>query len=180
MLNDWQGEFGDAYTDRNVYSRHRRKGTFKWLIPKDVSTLLEVGCNRGRNLDALFDLGFSVFGVEPNVKAYEIAKKRGHIVWNTSVQEMDTSRQFDLVFTCGVLMHIPDTELPKAMDTIWQCATKYALAIEYWGPDEEKEYRGKYGMLWKRRAYVYPGKLIDTGTLSDRFDHCHYWLYKKL
>ena len=82
-------------------------------------TILEVGCNCGRNLDHLFGLGLSVHGVEISPEAVEHARTAFPLI-ASYITMMDAqlylSRQedgaFDAIFTQGVLMHIPhDSDL---------------------------------------------------------------------
>lgn len=179
MIKDWQGKFGDEYTLRNDYDPSARQLFFDRIIPKDVYFILEVGCNRGKNLDILAKK-YTVFGVEPNDKARMLAKQRHPFVYPGMAEQLPfRPRSVDLVLTCGVLMHIPDKRLPNALENIWRVTRKYALIIEYQGDNEAVTYRGKHGMLWKRKTYSLPGKLVASGDLGKEFDHCHYWLYRK-
>jgi hypothetical protein len=58
-------------------------------------------------------------------------------------------RTADLVFTSGVLIHIPPDELLAACQGIYDAAERYIVCIEYFSADpEEKPYRGR--KLWKR------------------------------
>src|ERR1700690_2785240 len=51
QLETWEGEFGVAYTDRNVVDPTARIEAFRTMVDGlDIARLLEVGCNRGHNL----------------------------------------------------------------------------------------------------------------------------------
>lgn len=184
-INQWIGQFGDEYTDRNDFDPKTRLPAFREIIPEDVNYLLEVGCNRGNNLSSLYPsephgLGKVAIGLEPNTHAIELSGWPAidrRIIQGHAQNIPFADNSFDLVFTCGVLMHIPDYE--QAMKEIWRVTKKYALAIEYRGEGEEVDYRGNKGMLWKRKGYNYPGTLLKEGDLGKEFDHCHYWLYQK-
>src|SRR5664280_1025230 len=73
QLEIWQGEFVKAYTDRNVVDWHSRLPAFKKMLAGlELKRVLEVGCNRGHNLQTLLELlgdGAEIFGVEPNTYA---------------------------------------------------------------------------------------------------------------
>lgn len=178
QLDRWEGEFGDAYTDRNEYDPQDRLPIFRDILPSDVQYVLEVGCNMGNNLETLSELGLTAIGVEPNKKAAAIGRSKGrHILVTDAFHLPFADGSFDLVFTSGVLMHIPDYK--KAMEEIWSVTRKYALAIEYTGDNETVNYHGNTDMLWKRPAYNYPGKLLKSGHLGKEFDYCTYQLFEK-
>jgi ubiquinone/menaquinone biosynthesis C-methylase UbiE len=178
-LGQWQGQFGDEYVDRNQVDYRSRVAVFHDIIPQDVHTVLEVGCNRGHNLTAIKDLGLDAMGVEPNHKALAIAREKHNVVYGTAQKLRVPDGFADLAFTCGVLMHIPPGDLDKAMAELWRVAKKYVLIIEYQGNQGMIEYRGNKNMLWKRKEYVYPlGKLIAEGEIPS-FDNDHFWLYEK-
>lgn len=180
-LNEWKGKFGDEYTKRNVYDHRLREKGFQVIIPKDVHYILEVGCNRGINLSTLDSLGYSSIGVEPNYSALKEgvnpALKR-RIVLGEAQNLPFANNSFDLVFTCGVLIHIPPKQLSKVLDEIRRVSRKYILAIEYKG-NEKVEYRGHKTLLWKRPSYEYSAEIISEGQLGKEFDDCYYWLFNK-
>ena len=177
QLDRWAGEFGDEYLKRNQYDPSLRVAGFRKLLPRDIKTALEVGSNYGNNLATLTMLGIEATGIEPNPKAIAQGQSLGRNIVQGQAQSLPfPDNSFDLVFTCGVLMHIPDFE--KAMAEIWRVTRKYALAIEYQGFQIVK-YHGHGDMLWKRPGYFYPGKEIGHGALGQEFDHCYYQLFEK-
>ena len=191
---EWAGEFGKAYTDRNVIDWRLRLPAFREML-KDISvrTVLEVGCNRGHNLVALRELlgaDSELTGVEPNAYAREL----GETASGVTIKEGRADQlpfgdgQFDLVFTAGVLIHISPSELPHALAEIHRVSRRYILAIEYFAKvDEEIVYRGQSGLLWKRNFLQHYQsrfsalKLLGSGywTAEQGFDRCHWWLLEK-
>lgn len=180
-LEKWSGEFGSAYTRRNLYDPKAHAEFFKKILPTDIVTCLEVGTNVGNNLEALESLNLHAIGIEPNATAIKIGLENGrHIVQGMGQSLPWPDNTFDLVFTAGVLMHIPDYK--AVMREIWRVSKKYVLSIEYLAEDGDEErviYRGEDEMLWKRPAYLYPGKEIDSGHAPD-FDNSYYQLFSKL
>jgi hypothetical protein len=94
----------------------------------------------------------------------------------------------DLVFTAGVLIHIPLGDLPLALSEIYRVSKRYILAIEYFAQEETVvHYRGYDNLLWKRdflRHYQsqFPElTLVRSGFLTseDGFDKTHWWLLEK-
>ena len=179
MKSDWQGKFGDNYTVRNTPDVGLRYRIFDSIL-QDIclGSITEFGCNKGVNMFALnarYPEAY-ICGVEVNkevlkagVPPFAVSNKLG---WNT-----------DLVFTCGVLIHIPPKDLKRTMKNIIKHSKKFVLAIEYFSEDEkEVVYRGKKNMLWKRdfgKLYQDLGlKLISTGEVPE-IDNSTYWLFRK-
>src|SRR5664280_956138 len=158
QLEIWQGEFGKAYTDRNVVDWHSRLPAFKKMLAGlELKRVLEVGCNRGHNLQTLLELlgdGAEIFGVEPNTYALTLARSASDRFSPVPGNVFDLpfkDRYFDLVFTAGVLIHIPPDRLADAMREIARVTRRYVLAAEYYAEqDTVIESRGHNDLLWKR------------------------------
>lgn len=210
----WRGEFGDEYTERNAAGRLAQKRYEFWASLQDqypFGSVLEVGCNAGANLAAI-TFSPSMFrprvapiaGVDVNVHALMEFKTLTWDTWTSGRYVYDPrrhdvrvapatalpfgSRAFELVFTSGVLIHLDDEQLSRAMDEIVRVSRRYVLAIEYFAPTRvEVPYRGHAGALWKRpydRLYQerFPQlALCEQGVLGpdDGWDDCHWWLFKK-
>jgi len=193
QLNIWKSEFGIEYTDRNIIVSESRLKAFKIMIDDlEINKILEIGCNVGHNLITLSKIGcFELIGIEP----LKYAVLKGRLLSNLiSILEGDVYKipfidgYFDLVFTCGVLIHISLKNLFKAIDEIYRASNKYILIIEYY---EEKEtpikYRGYNNLLWKRnfkKHFIerHPDlQLLRSGfwDKENGFDRTHWWLFKK-
>ena len=161
----WEGSFGDEYTKRNVTAPELRAGFFKRLFERapDVRSACELGANRGDNLAALRRLrpDLALTGVEVNAAA---AAVMGDIPGVTSVvssiQDFNTEQRFDLVFTCGVLIHVNPGDLPAIYRKMVALSSRYILVNEYFNPRPvELDYRGHGGRLFKRD---FAGELLDA------------------
>ena len=190
QLDAWRGQFGDDYTDRNdVDWRSRLEAWRTMLAGLEIQSILEVGSNKGANLRALQELNASwlLLGVEPNAYARDIA-------WPPTVDGTATNipfadQSFDLVFTAGLLIHIPPDELDAALREIHRVARRYLVAIEYRADIETAVtgYRGHDDMLWKRpfdQEYLrrFPElRVMRFGHWSTDwgFDNCTWWLMEK-
>ena len=195
QLRVWEGEFGEAYTDRNVIDwRVRLPAFLQMLNGLPIERVLEVGCNRGHNLVALAEIlgeGSNVVGVEPNRYALELARASSVKVGALHAHALDLpfkDRYFDLVFTACVLIHIPLTELPRVLAEIHRLSKRYILAIEYFAEEETAvHYRGHDDLLWKRNFLKHYQSQFPELTLirsgywgpKDGFDRTHWWLLKK-
>lgn len=194
QLDAWSGEFGDAYTDRNTVNWLTRLTAWQEMTGDlTLSQVLEVGCNRGHNLQCLAEIfpQAIIAGIEPNARslAGSTYDKRNIATVNCAVYETPyPDASFDLVFTAAVLIHIPAESLGQALATIYRLSRRYILAVEFFEESEtEIEYRGRKELLWKRdflKEYQsrFPDlTLVKSGyfTKEQGFDRCHWWLLEK-
>jgi pseudaminic acid biosynthesis-associated methylase len=179
-MNEWEGKFGNDYTERNTPDVGVRYRVFKKILDGlGLFSIVEFGCNKGVNMFAL-----QVLHPEADIQGLEINKK----ILKQGVQPFQLIKELpkypvDLVFTCGVLIHVPPEDLIDTMEDIIGASNEYVLAIEYYAPKEtEIIYRGKKNMLWKRdygKLYKILGlKLVKSGNCPE-IDHSKYWLFKK-
>ncbi|HNS51953.1 MAG TPA: methyltransferase domain-containing protein [Anaerolineae bacterium] len=194
QLETWEGEFGTAYTDRNVVDWHVRLPAFRHMLEGlRIGSVLEVGCNRGHNLLALANLlpDAEVVGLEPNRHALQIARASGTGIAVLSGHALDIpfrDATFDLVLTAGVLIHIPLDSLAAAMGEIRRVTRRYVLAVEYYAEEETLiPYRGHEDLLWKRDFLKhYQSNCPDLTLLrcgqwgaEAGFDRTRWWLLQK-
>lgn len=184
MSEVWAGDFGDAYTARNNPSG-RRELWFDLLDKYPAERVLEVGCNIGANLRWIDG---EVYGLDVNRSALKILKQMMpdvHTVLSPARHIPFRDGWFDLVFTAGVLIHIPRHSLKEVMAEIVRTSRKYVLCIEYFAPTEvEVPYRGLRGALFKRdygRLYEEMGlTLVERGELHrPAWDEVTWWLLTK-
>lgn len=167
----WAGQFGREYTDRNpgtwagldaLYtkrygeSRSAMNARFLSDVPKSAA-ILEVGCNKGAQLDCLAEAGYSnLSGIDCNSRAVAMAGERVpkanlRVAKATSIPF--TTGKFDLVFTSGVLIHISPLCLGAVIDEMARVSRRWIWGFEYAGNDEGapvtgKTYRGHRGIMW--------------------------------
>ena len=164
----WVGDFGDEYLKRNsahkniTASRISFWGRILNSVPEKIGSCLELGPNIGLNFKTLGILlpGLHMTGVEINEKAaLECAKLDRVRVFQESILNFETTEGFDLVFTCGVLIHIDPKELPGVYQKIYGYSNRYVVIAEYYNPTPvEIEYRGNSKCLFKRD---FAGDLMD-------------------
>lgn len=193
-LEQWSGEFGDKYTERCNVDPKSRESIF-WDILKDfddIDTALEVGCNKGHNLEALKASDIKAIGIEPNKTLCNIPE-----IINGSAYDIPWKQDtFDLVFTSGVLIHIPTDKLDIAFEEIRNVSKKYVMMIEYGSKKEEgKKYRDfndnegvwsrPYGRLYRNRytkdiLVKKIKKISEIGNDGWGFSECSCWIFKKV
>jgi pseudaminic acid biosynthesis-associated methylase len=187
----WAGTFGDEYVNRNRVEWTRRQHFWSTVMPPDVRTVLEVGCNIGSNLKAIRAVhpGIDPIGVDVNEKALLEAAGAGfecHRAPGSQIRHMFGSKSFDLVFTAGVLIHVPPEDLADTMRAIVETSKRWVIAVEYAHPvDTMVPYRGNEDKLWKRpygRLYEDMGLKLDGFGFAgkgDGFDDCAWWRLSK-
>lgn len=165
----WSSNFGQEYTDRNIYSpvelnkfyekefgisrETMNKEFLSSYINKD-SKILEIGCNVGNQLRLLQDMGYkNLYGIELQDYAVQKSKEltRGiNIIQGVGDDIPFRDNYFDLVFTSGVLIHIPPQLIKHTMREIYRVSKRYIWGFEYFSKEYiEVEYRDKEGLLWK-------------------------------
>lgn len=186
----WRGEFGASYTARNRVKWSQRVPFWQRTIeslPLWPHTILEVGCNAGWNLNAIrhCDPSIGLVGVDVCQTALNEAEKSGHEVYMMGADHIGAlAETYDLVFTAGVLIHIPPEQISDVMDAIIAASNRHVLAIEYVAQTEEEiDYRGHAERLWRRPfGKLYEDKgltLVETGDAGQGFDRCTYWMMVK-
>ncbi len=201
QLETWTGAFGDAYTARNASSESaiRNKAlAFAQILARTAdappASILEIGCNMGTNLRALARLtDAELFGLEPNASArarlVADAVLPPEAVLAGSGDRVPMQRQVDLVFTSGVLIHVPDAVLPATLDEMVRLSRRWIVMLEYFAPkDEALPYHGRADLLFRRdygRHLLerHPAlQAVDCGFFwrhTSGLDDLTWWLFRK-
>ena len=117
----WAGDFGDEYIARNRDKKLISKNIAKFARilsrTRDVGSVIEYGSNIGLNLMAIHQLlpDAELSAAEINEKAVRELKKLNYLreIHHGSVLDLRPERQYDLVFTCGLLIHINPDKIEK-------------------------------------------------------------------
>lgn len=185
----WQGDFGRDYLTRNQVDYKERIPLLTHIAEMTgAQTFLDVGTNAGWNLLALRHINpeFMMSGVDVNQQALEKAQIAGfdmHVSPADKIVDIFGEQAADMVITSGVLIHVAPEDIKDTMQAIVDCSSQYVLAIEYEADTEQEvEYRGNKGKLWKRpfgKLYEELGlSLIETGNATG-YRECSYWLMEK-
>lgn len=168
QISKWRGSFGQEYTDRNPQTLQKMEDLYRknygftrselnrrFLDDMDrAMRILEVGSNIGNQLLCLQKMGFtSLYGIELQSYAVELAKSRTKGINLIQGEASDIPFKdgfFDMVFTSGVLIHIPPSNLPSVLNEIHRCTRNYIFGFEYFSDvTQEIPYRGNSDLLWK-------------------------------
>ncbi len=160
----WHGNFGNDYTARNVGSFNANLALFARILSgtDSVNSVIEFGSNIGLNLLAIDMLlpACRKTAVEINGFAVEqLSKMPGIEIFNESALDFESDRQWELVLTKGLLIHINPEKLDIMYDKLFSYSSKYICLAEYYNPTPVAvDYRGQTDHLYKRD---FAGELID-------------------
>lgn len=197
----WVDEYAEEYSSKNR-DFDNELGKRGWAVILDKAklekkTYLELGCNIGRNLDqlSLLDPELNPSVVEINPKALEFVQSRHALQQSFCGPAQEAgfpSAYFELVFTCGVLIHVPPNDLLDVMAKMYQWSSRYIVVAEYFNRTPISiEYQGRPDLLFKRdfgAMFIdnFEVNLVDYGFLWGRiydsagFDDVTWWLFEKI
>ena len=186
----WSQTFGDEYTVRNDKDYRPRAEFFRNLLLRyPAEKILEVGCNQGMNLDIMNGVSPGFYcGCDVNASAVRMCRAKHpdlNVVCCSGYATPFRDGFFDLVFTCGVLIHQHPNEVGRMMEEVVRVSGKYVLAMEYaaeafeeipYRGQKEALFKGPYGEIYKSFGF----SLAETGFLSREqgFDSVTYWMFK--
>ena len=188
QITKWKDKFGKEYTNRNALtldelermyennyglSRTELNNIFIGKFDHSIK-ILEVGSNIGNQLLLLQKMGFkNLYGIEINDYAVELSKQRTNninIIQGSAFDIPFKNEYFDLVFTSGVLIHIPPLDINLALNEIYRCTREYIWGFEYY--DEkytEVIYRGNKNLLWKTNfSKIYLSLFDDLEIIKEK------------
>lgn len=197
--NFWANTYADEYIKKNNQF-DRVKGVVAWkkMLEKagQVTSLLECGCNIGRNIDVLNvvlpDARKSVIEISQPAFTFVTKQHKLDQTFNGAIVDaMFDEESFDLVYTMGVLIHIHPDNLLDNMNKMYTLSSNYILIGEYFNRTPVMlEYQGQKDRLFKRdfgRLFLqnFSVELVDYGFLWGEiyddagFDDTTWWLFKK-
>ena len=171
----WSGEFGNSYIKRN--------DSFEWVrnnvvffsqvfrnLNIDPKSILEIGANIGLNLEALSFLfpNAVLDAVEVNEKACKVLMEKNVNTYNVPFSKFETSKEYDLVLSKGVLIHMNPEQLTDTYLKMAKLSKKWIVIAEYFNPVPESiEYRGHKDKLFKRDFAGEFLKINDNWEIQD-------------
>ena len=215
-IEAWRSGCGTAYTLRHlpgqgaIFARRAWLASILervefWRRAEGPVRVLEVGAGTGMNLLALggwlFDRWvrrpallerLQLVGTDVSHAAATVMQQEARGCPNLRVAEADGAalpfpdRAFDLVLSCGYLIHVPPWQLQSAVGELRRVCRSHLLICEYFAPTEEEvPWRGDPGLLWRRD---YGGYFLSAGMrfLASGFlwkpatgaDNLTWWLFR--
>lgn len=178
----WKEEFGAEYHRRNRVDWRGRVPFWSDVINRTgARSVFELGCGPGWNLSAIKRAypDVMVYGADINEIALAQAEMAGlEIAHAEEFYKEHESSVFDLTMTVGMLIHVAPDDLERTMAGLVRLSAQYVLSVEYESEQEEEvEYRGHSGKLWRRPfgtiyQYTHGLRLIDQWDAGMAFDRC--------
>lgn len=149
------------------------------LIKQHVSndaSIIELGCNVGRNLNYLWQAGYSnLSGVEINEDAIRLMKEsypdmKATIYHGTIEERIKELQQYDLVFTMAVLEHVhKDSEW--VFEEIARLAKRCLITIEDEKEVSERHFPRNYKKIFESFGFrqIYEHNCADIHMLTAKF-----------
>ncbi|KAF0134806.1 MAG: type 11 methyltransferase [Candidatus Saganbacteria bacterium] len=108
------------------------------LIPKNIKTILDVGCGVGGNAAKLKSLGYDVSGICPDPYQEQLFKKNTDAKFYLStIEDFNTEDKYDMILMSESVQYInPDAALIKAQKLLKTGG--YLLASDYFKNEEAK------------------------------------------
>ena len=196
----WKNEITQSYvTDNSRFDEILGQTAWKRMLTKvdteGITSYLDCGSNIGKNIAVLKKiLPLS------NSNIIEIAELPFRICTTTfeikdsflgSIKDARFKKQFELVFSMGVLIHVHPDELLETMRNMFNLSSRYIILGEYFSRTPiMTNYRDEEEKLFKRdfgRYFVenFDCSVIDYGFLWGNefndagFDDITYWVFEK-
>ena len=128
------------------------------------SRVLDIGAGSGRDVEQLLGLGFDAYGIEPVAELRELAMRETPELVNRMFagylpdglrsalpEALQTPGSFDAIVCSAVLMHLPEEQLPRAMQAMATCLNdngRMLLSIPASRQDVGDDYRDPNGRLF--------------------------------
>lgn len=195
----WHSEYAQEYMDRNN-AFDLDLGIKAWATMlknvEKIDSLLECGCNIGRNINFLNNLmpgvKKSIIELSPEPYKFVTSRNKFEHAFNGTILDADLPpNSFDLVYTTGVLIHVAPENLLSNMKKIYNLSKRYILFGEIFSRVPGFiEYKGKNNLLFKRdfgKFFLenFDCRIVDYGFLWGQiyddagFDDCNYWVFEK-
>lgn len=143
---NYYNQCAEAYneTTLNIEFDSKREMLLKYLQPN--AHILDLGCGSGRDSKGFLQKGYKVTAVDGSKELCKIASKNiGQDVICQLFNELDAVNEFDGVWACASLLHLPTNELKQTLKRVEKALKKdgYFYASFKYG-DFEAERDGRY------------------------------------
>lgn len=113
---EYYNENADSFFEGSVNAdMSDTRGRFTALLPEH-GRVLDAGCGSGRDSKAFLDAGFDVVSFDASKEMCKRATElTGREVRNMRFEDISFAGEFDGIWACASLLHVPMTELPGIM-----------------------------------------------------------------
>ncbi|MCA9813404.1 MAG: class I SAM-dependent methyltransferase [Nitrosarchaeum sp.] len=190
VLMEYDTKLWNQYTEDNKGTEQKQLSDFIFYnsISLGAKKICEAGCNVGNNLSS-FTQDYDVCGIDMNEQALASAQNR-YPEFRFKQENLKkisfADDSFDVVFTRGVLIHIPDEDLDDVLSELLRISKKWVFNLEYFGEDGKMiEWKRGDNLLWYRnmlqRWQEYPVQIVSDAEIPSHIDSgkTRYTLVKK-
>lgn len=163
-----------AQTVQANMSKHYQP--FLERLPQGAS-ILDAGCGSGRDSLAFKQLGYKVTAIDGSKELCKLATKHiGQEVKHMRFQEIDFQDEFDGIWACATLLHVPSKELPQIINRLSRALKKGGIcyaSFKYGDFEGERNGRYFYDLTEKRAEdlFIVGGLVIEkmwiTGDVRE-------------
>ena len=108
----------EAYSEREITSRHARLARFLALLPRDAA-ILELGCGAGGDTAEMIARGYDVTPTDGSAEMAAVAsRKLGRPVGTLLFHDLDAVEAYDGVWANACLRHVPRDQLAGILSLI--------------------------------------------------------------
>jgi mutator protein MutT len=94
------------------------RNKFISMLPSKAH-ILDLGCGSGRDSRVFLDLGYSVTAIDPSHAIASITSKfLGQAVQIQKAQDIKEVGQYDAIWACASLLHVPKTDIPVVISKL--------------------------------------------------------------
>ena len=179
-------DFWDNYARENEsrYNEEFAKFIKDLAISLRCNSVLEIGCGTGVDL-RLFPENLTVFGVDLNDLALDIAKKQNSSIdfKKGSITDLPfEDSSVDFIFTHKFLNCLNDEDLKKGVDEMYRVGAKYIVNCEMYDPTESKTEGAFTSRNMLNRWKDYKVKIISDVDMHEDIEpeKIRFTLVKKL
>lgn len=111
---------------------------------KDGDSVLDLGCGSGRDSKSFMDAGYRVTAVDGSAGMCAVAERNtGLTVRHLLFSELDYEEEFDGIWACASLLHVPSAELPAILSLVRKALKEYGVFFccfkKGWGERKDGE-----------------------------------------
>ena len=143
-IHNFYDEHANEYAELTVKADMTKQyAKFLAYLPMD-SSILDAGCGSGR--DSLFFMkkGYAVTMLDASAGMCKCAEKlTGQKALHMQFEEINFEKQFDGIWACASLLHVPEKNLENIFAKFWRALKDNGILYASWKYGEEERYDGE-------------------------------------
>jgi SAM-dependent methyltransferase len=150
-------EHAEEYFEKTVHAN--LAPLYERFLPRvpHRGRILDVGCGSGRDLKAFKSRGYRPFGIDASSKLVRLAREYSGVECEVGrLQDIAYAGEFDAVWACASLLHLPKSELGEALKRLRRALVKNGLlfASVQIGQGEQVAPDGRFYAYYDQQEFV--------------------------